>query len=221
MAKEDETFHFDLGAKRNRITDNQMLDSLKQFYSIRNEPFTTADYDAWDEKACTSQAISRRFGSWRKALQIIGISYGVQANTYTVQELLDNLELVWRELGYPPGKRKLAQYGYRISERPYINRWGSVAKACQQLKLYKEGKIKEAQLLPEELTRRRGTIPVSIRWKIMQRDNFQCVKCGKRPPEVRLEVDHIHPWSLGGTDQEENLQTLCHICNAGKSNANE
>jgi hypothetical protein len=55
----------------------------------------------------------------------------------------------------------------------------------------------------------------------MQRDNFQCVKCGNRPPGIRLEVDHILPWSRGGTDVESNLQTFCDKCNAGKSNQYE
>ena len=150
-----------------------------------------------------------------------GFAHGSQAHTYTTLELIDNLERVWREIGYAPGRRMLAKHGNRISERPYINRWGSVAQACKVLKLFKDGKITESELLPEDKPRRRGTIPLALRWKILKRDNYQCVKCGKHPPDVELEIDHIIPWSKGGADNGKNLQTLCNMCNGGKSDGDE
>lgn len=48
------------------------------------------------------------------------------------------------------------------------------------------------------------------------RDNFQCVLCGRRPPEVELFVDHIKPVARGGDNSPNNLRTLCFECNAGK-----
>lgn len=218
----DDHFSFDLDAKRIRITDIQMIESLKEFYRIANEkPFTTNEYDAWSDSICSSQTISRRFGTWREALSRIGIHHGVRAHTYTDQELMDNLESVWRKLGYPPGKRQLAKCGYRISERPYCSRWGSVRKACQRLKLFKDGKIDESQLFDRGERKTRKTISAKVRWDIFQRYNSKCVKCGNQPPDVKLEIDHIVPLSLGGTDEETNLQILCNRCNSGKSNQRE
>lgn len=63
-------------------------------------------------------------------------------------------------------------------------------------------------------------ISVSLRFKILKRDNFKCCACGASPakdPSVELHVDHIVPWSKGGESTEENLQTLCSKCNLGKS----
>jgi len=60
-----------------------------------------------------------------------------------------------------------------------------------------------------------------LRWKVMKRDWFKCVKCGATPAtnsSVELHVDHIIPWSRGGETVLENLQTLCSTCNFGKSN---
>lgn len=57
----------------------------------------------------------------------------------------------------------------------------------------------------------------SLRFEIFARDAFTCQYCGKRPPEVVLEVDHIHPVSKGGGDEEINLITSCYDCNRGKS----
>ena len=60
------------------------------------------------------------------------------------------------------------------------------------------------------------TIPVSVRFDILERDQFTCRFCGKRAPETELEVDHIHPRSKGGSDATDNLVTACRDCNRGK-----
>jgi len=212
-----DNFDFDLDAAVKVITDDQILDSLKSYLRDHgNKPFTTSTYDGWSKKICTSGTISKRFGGWRNALRRIGIEKGVQAFKYTVKELLDNLEIVWRTLGYPPGKRRLREYGYGISERPYVNRWGSVRNACRLLAQYKEGEISEVDLLGLEANTKRGSIPLKIRWEILKRDNYRCVKCGSRPPDVILEIDHIVPVSKRGNNSASNLQTLCNRCNQGK-----
>jgi 5-methylcytosine-specific restriction endonuclease McrA len=40
--------------------------------------------------------------------------------------------------------------------------------------------------------------------------------CGRRAPEDRLHIDHIVPWSKGGTTVFDNLRTACDVCNLGK-----
>jgi hypothetical protein len=54
---------------------------------------------------------------------------------------------------------------------------------------------------------------------VLMRDGFRCRNCGRSPREdgIKLHVDHIEPWSKGGTDELENLQVLCEECNLGKS----
>lgn len=56
-----------------------------------------------------------------------------------------------------------------------------------------------------------------LRFSVFHRDGFTCQYCGKRPPEVILEADHIVPRVEGGKDQLENLVTACFDCNRGKS----
>lgn len=58
---------------------------------------------------------------------------------------------------------------------------------------------------------------------------YRCAHCGKwcgraggeraniRDDEL-MEVDHIKPWSMGGSDELYNLQALCKPCNRTKSN---
>lgn len=56
-----------------------------------------------------------------------------------------------------------------------------------------------------------------LRFEIFKRDKFTCVYCGRTPPAVVLEVDHMDPVAGGGGDEPSNLFTACHDCNAGKS----
>ena len=53
----------------------------------------------------------------------------------------------------------------------------------------------------------------SRREAILHRDNYTCQCCGKK--NCRLEVHHIRFKSDGGTDDEENLITLCEDCHKG------
>lgn len=55
-----------------------------------------------------------------------------------------------------------------------------------------------------------------LRFEIFKRDGFTCQYCGKRPPEIMLVIDHIHPVKLGGDNDPLNLITSCESCNQGK-----
>ena len=54
------------------------------------------------------------------------------------------------------------------------------------------------------------------RFDVFKRDEFICQFCGRTPPVVVLEVDHIVPVSKGGSDHIDNLTTACFDCNCGK-----
>jgi 5-methylcytosine-specific restriction endonuclease McrA len=49
--------------------------------------------------------------------------------------------------------------------------------------------------------------------EIKRRDGFACRRCGAM---YRLEVDHIVPRRLGGSDDPSNLRTLCHDCHLNR-----
>ena len=51
-----------------------------------------------------------------------------------------------------------------------------------------------------------------LRARIISRDGA-CVWCGS---QEQLQVDHIMPRVMGGTNAEENLQVLCKTCNLKK-----
>lgn len=55
------------------------------------------------------------------------------------------------------------------------------------------------------------------RFDVFKRDAFICQYCGRHPPAVVLEVDHITSVADGGTNDEHNLITSCFDCNRGKA----
>lgn len=55
------------------------------------------------------------------------------------------------------------------------------------------------------------------RWRMAAQhkaNNIQCAHCGRL---ATLEVDHVVPLHLGGTDAVTNLQSLCKECHARKT----
>lgn len=70
----------------------------------------------------------------------------------------------------------------------------------------------------EDLPEPKSSKGLTLRFKVLARDGFRCVYCGRSPSEdgVKLEVDHVFPKSKGGTDSMDNLVTACWECNQGK-----
>ncbi len=66
--------------------------------------------------------------------------------------------------------------------------------------------------------RKRTHIPGGLTHEVFKRDNYTCVECGATKENgATLHVDHKIPVSKGGTDELDNLQTLCSKCNLNKS----
>lgn len=57
----------------------------------------------------------------------------------------------------------------------------------------------------------------SLRYKVLERDQFTCQCCGMGAPDTILQVDHIIPFSEGGETTESNLRATCFACNLGRS----
>ena len=64
----------------------------------------------------------------------------------------------------------------------------------------------------------RRPIDPHVRLGVLRRDGYRCGHCFREVDRSLLEIDHIVPLSLGGTDDPSNLQTLCRTCNRRKGN---
>jgi predicted restriction endonuclease len=61
------------------------------------------------------------------------------------------------------------------------------------------------------------TISGKTRLDVFERDDYRCQMCGRTVDDgIKLHIDHIVPFSKGGSSDMDNLQVLCHECNLAK-----
>ncbi len=92
-----------------------------------------------------------------------------------------------------------------------IDRWANQIRENFRNKLISKVKGKNNE-------KKRKPIDSRLRHECFKRDNYKCVECGATNKEKTLHADHIFPISQGGSDELDNLQTLCNECNFSKSN---
>lgn len=79
------------------------------------------------------------------------------------------------------------------------------------------GPESDEELVCSETTPRES-ISKARRFSIFKRDEYRCRLCGKSAgTSVTLHVDHRVPLAKGGSNEDDNLWTLCDQCNLGKS----
>ncbi len=83
-------------------------------------------------------------------------------------------------------------------------------------KAFKATKISQSKTLTTSTEKPSRYIPLAVRVDVLSRDGYKCIFCGRNSKEVTLEIDHILPFSRGGSNEINNLQTLCFDCNRGK-----
>ena len=89
-------------------------------------------------------------------------------------------------------------------------------KSCE--KVFDDLNYKFCPFCGGELDTRYGRqpIPRKLRHEVFKRDGYRCRECGASKDETSLEIDHITPVARGGTNDIDNLQTLCRECNRMK-----
>jgi Homing endonuclease associated repeat/HNH endonuclease len=168
----------------------------------------------------------RRFGSWNAALAQAGLPINNVLNVPD-DELHQNLADVWQKIGRQPVGNDVDK-GSGISKfslGTYEKRFGTWNKALQAFADFiNADESYRPELAKRAAGRNRARTSRNINWRmratVLIRDSCICRMCGASPSKdsaVTLHVDHIEPWSKGGETTLNNLQTLCSVCNIGKS----
>lgn len=81
--------------------------------------------------------------------------------------------------------------------------------------LYKVANFRHPPAEPQRnsIATKRRPLSASVRATVWARDSLTCVECGATE---NLTVDHIMPLVKGGSNELDNLQTLCLPCNVRK-----
>ena len=216
---------FEYHSYNERATDEELLSDMKRvFDEKRLKSLTMNSYSKYGKYDCST--IIRRFGSWNAALRKLNIPINQQF--WTEEQLFENIENVWIKKGSQPRRSDMNDKSLSlISSGAYIRKFGKWSAALQSFVEYiNEDDAEIPSMIPANTDgetihhRTRRDISLRLRFKVLQRDNFKCCKCGASPakdPSVVLHIDHIIPWSKGGESVYNNLQTLCSKCNLGKS----
>ena len=61
----------------------------------------------------------------------------------------------------------------------------------------------------------------AVRVRILTRDAYTCRSCSAIVAGKDAHVDHVVPLEDGGTDTDDNLQTLCAACHGRKTRAEQ
>ena len=74
---------------------------------------------------------------------------------------------------------------------------------------------------PQQQQRSRPTFNAKDKEFLYERQKGLCNGCESKFPMRNLTVDHIKPFSKGGSDKPSNLQLLCGSCNSTKGNGTQ
>lgn len=243
----DFKFEFERG-QIGKIPRDKIVSELEKVAKIfKYTDFKQVDFD---KNADISYfTVNREFGSWEKAMLFlvdyfknkdIVFKITTRRSTYNDRELFSEMERIWVLLGHRPSISEWINAKPKISYDTYARHFKGWQNACLKFIEYKSGKKisidDEAPLIANKTFKTRvikdtktkkidassaRNISLSLRIKVLSRDNFRCVFCGRSPATdvgVQLHIDHILPFSKGGAATLDNLQTLCLECNLGKSN---
>ena len=208
--------------KTNNISDEDIIkdllyvknDILKKDTIIMKEYFQYGKYG--------KKAIINHFGTWNNLLDKLNIKKTRVNEHLTKEEIFSIIENLWITLQRQPNLREFESMTHHTKKiiKTNFDKWSN----CLQQFVEWENKkgINSNIILSSKLKHKTPREPSkSLRYDVLKRDGFKCVICGKSPstnPNIKLHVDHINPYSLGGETEINNLQTLCSECNLGKSN---
>ena len=213
----------------NRNPDPQevLADIKNTANKLNKSTLTTAEYK--EHGRWHPDTPIRLFNKWNYALEQAGLEIKKRMNI-SDEDLYLNLNTIWIHLGRQPHTSDMVKPTSKFDLSVYKRRFKSWRNALEAfITFVNENSENDSaalatlnsgtQIQPiKTVTRSAGW---RMRFLVMKRDCFKCRQCGSSPStdnKVVLVIDHVIPYSKGGLTTVENLQTLCEMCNGGKSN---
>lgn len=119
----------------------------------------------------------------------------------------------WRHLAPLSGDRAV-EVGLQVQQPEPPDRWLELQHSQMETRSWYEWHWYRG--IPAGAQGQQRRIRGSKRQRIIERDGLVCGICGGGVPATKVDIDHIIPSSLGGTDEEHNLQVAHQSCNRRK-----
>jgi len=189
------------------------------------------NYQIWARKygRTSADTLVRCFGSWDNACTQVG-KKSARGAKWTESELLELFMAIWAwnsdgtyDVKLQPTSGVMAPYAEhhglrRVRQETFTRKGWKWSTLKNLMYKYSQGLVTIDEVMTsKELRPLRKAISPRIRAIILHRDKRTCQMCGSASPSVPLEIDHVIPVALGGSNHQENLRTLCINCNCGKS----
>ena len=210
---------FKLRTNAKYFSNEELLDDFKRAAKLLGKA-TIGQREYIKQGRFSCKPYINRFGSWNRALKNAGLDV-VNLRKVPDQELFDNLERIWRQLGRQPFYGEVRKPFSKYAVTVYSRRFGGWFKACKAFIRSRKGDPEFIKLLKQKPTSKPRFISEKLRLEVFKRDHYVCVICGNSPAiqkGVTLHIDHIVPFSKGGDGSSGNLRTLCDRCNLGRGN---
>jgi len=222
------------------MTNDEILEELRNLGKELKKDAITFNDVRENSKILAPELVRRRFGTWAEGIKQAGLKLSkMYYQGYTNEECFENLLNVWTHYGRQPVYSEMKSSPSEIGPDTYKRRFGGWRSALEAFVVRmnqddiddtKQVSKKEkefhrpirVQIKTHSVTvGEKRNVGLGMRYKILSRDNFKCVRCGASPAidhTCKLHIDHIVPFSKRGKTVFENLQTLCEKCNLGKGN---
>jgi len=204
------------GVETGEVTRNGIIQSIEKFVE-GGEISSSQDFFDHPETA-SPNGLYGCFDAWREAVDEAGVGAFVN---YTDEDIIEKIKEFHEEFGYV----SLAEFDSSDeypSKTAAINHFGSWNEAVEAAGI--EPNKPTIEMYKEEPTRRKerfGTNWREQREKALERDDFECRKCGD---EESLQVHHRKPrytyrdsdvLEIEESNRLHNLVTLCKTCHWG------
>ena len=176
------------GFSKEKIPDEDLFAEIERMWIELGRQPTSTDIIKTNISKYSIDTFKRRFGGWRKTLEAF-VSYINLGGSISSLEISDSRQEIQKEVIMEKSSDDTADIANKRSKKSV------------------------------HITTR--SVNARFRYQVLKRDHYKYCSCGASPAKgsaVELEVDHIIPWADGGETVLDNLQTLCSICNNGKSN---
>lgn len=195
------------------LSSEDIVNELRRIAALTGKKSLTRAELLRHSEVVGERVVLNRFGSWRSALEAAGLELSSRGRRWSDDDYFENLLTVWTHCGRAPRYAELDQPPSRISSGGYAAKFGTWGSAKAAFIERVNADVREAEVdgssppparplgrEPRTKSEDRRAPSLGLRYRVLRRDRYRCVLCGRSPATdvgCVLHVDHVEPFSRG------------------------